>query len=71
MTRAEEHARVLRALSAALKQFPTLRVGQLIENAKPERTDLFYLSDEQLAESLEGYCASMALADAARRIQNS
>lgn len=67
MSREQERDRALKALNRALQQFPTLRIDQLIENAKPERADLFYLSDEQLAESLEGYCASLALADATRR----
>lgn len=54
------------ALDHALKAFPALRAGQLIENAlsgyegkgpKGERFawDLFYLPDEELAKALYEY----------------
>lgn len=52
-----DSTRVVRALQRALHEMPHLRVGQIIENARltGNLTDLFYVTDEQLAKSLDVY----------------
>ena len=52
-------------LTKALKEshalFPQLRHGQLLLNAIPEDLDLFYVTDDELAEYLEVYNKSFKL----------
>jgi len=47
--------RVQKAIKEALKQFPDLRVGQLITNAAVS-VDLFYIEDDLLARDIEQFC---------------
>ena len=44
---------------AVWEKFPNLRLAQLLVNATVHvRPDMFYLTDEQLVEMLEGYLTS-------------
>ena len=52
--------KAIQALQRAAAKFPNLRIGQLLDNARFHADgagagDLFYLSDEHLAEALDRY----------------
>lgn len=48
--------KLLVAIEAGLKTYPSLRVGQLIVNACGEKsTQLYYMSDEDLANAIFTY----------------
>lgn len=60
LARARDADRLLNSLKAALKMFPSMRVGQLIDNCLSPRTkergiDLFTISNKELAELIEFY----------------
>jgi hypothetical protein len=45
---------LLARLSVVWEQFPSLRLGQLLLNAYPERP-LYYVEDDELIEKVEEY----------------
>lgn len=55
----EDNGRFMRALNAARIKYPSLRIGQLIENARAYADtgvgDLFYEEDEALIRAIEVY----------------
>ena len=50
-----EIAGLLCTLTAVAQAFPELRVGQLIMNTLKQKDDLYYISDDELAERIIEY----------------
>lgn len=48
----EKKGVLLATLIVAMDTFPTLRLGQLLENCVPEGRSLFYIEDAELVELL-------------------